>query len=530
MYSESIEIITLSKEDIENKDDKENKEDNENKENKEDIKEIIKPINHFTRNLKQFINSKKRVINNDNNKNPYILDKENEDLKKEDKDNKIIKTTADKNNIDPLNSLVELDLLNSPPMSQVITSYGGYNPGTRASGKISPNKKYNSYLHLSVSSRDQLITSLLQTTASLQIQNLKDKFLDDQKKNKNRRSKLNKKPKNIKKSNSQQNFDNFLERVKEKQKTKEMHIKNLRCKSLQTEVLENHRQPSIEKKSVILLKKNNSRKPLYQKAPLNKEKNMEKTFKNFYEGILKYNLTNTFSISNPKNIKIDYNKFYEEKINWKKHVEEKNQNQKLKYIKQYEEYLNNIPFKPSLDRNSINIANNLYKNRSVEKIDFYDGENDEYTINKFKTKIKPLISSIYNNNNYKIALYKKSRPFKRTFSEININEINNYNNSCKFCKNKTNKSKIKINYKLNEKKYLKSTNDVVNKRKKKNNGNKKDCYSKNQFENMKEVKKSNKCKPDIYKINIRPGTAWNYNVINEITHLKHSEKFIEELL
>ena len=524
MYSESIEIITLSKEDIE---DNENKEE---KEEKEDRKEIIKSVNRFTRNLKQFINTKKREINIDNNKNPYILDKESEDVKNEDKDTKIIKTTADKNNTNILNSVVEFDLLNSPPMSPEITSNGGYNPRTKASGKISPNKKYNSYLHLSISSRDQLITSLLQTTASLQIQNLKNKFLDDQKKNKNRRSKLNKKTTNIKKRYSQQSFDDFLERVKEKQKTKEMHINNLRCKSLQTTMLENHRQPSIGKKSIMLLKKNNSRKPLYQQTPLNKEKSMEKTFQNFYEGILKYNLTNTFSISNPKKTKIDYNKFYEEKMNWKKYVEEKNKSQRLKGIKKYEEYLNNIPFKPSLDQNSINIANNLYKNRSIEKIDFYDGGNDEYTINKFKTKIKPLISSIYNNNNYKIALYKKSRPFKRIFSEININEINNYNNSCKFCKNKTNKSKIKINYKLNEKKYLKSTNDIVNKRQEKMNGNEKVCHSKNQYENMKEVKKSNKCKPDIYKLNIRPGTAWNYNVINEITHLKHSEKFIEELL
>ena len=473
---------------------------------KEKSEEITKSINRFTRNLKQYIN----IIKKDNIiKNKNIPDKEEEEEKEKEqfKDNKIIKTNTNTNNdnIYILSSLAEFDLLNSFPVSPEITQ-PCLNQKTKASEKMTPSKKNNSHFFLS-SNREQMITSLIQTTSSLNIQNLKKKYLNP----KNRRNKFNKKPKNLKKVYSQNNFYDFYERVKEEQKKKEMHIKNLSSQSLEIEMSEMQVHTSMDKNSIKLLKKSNSRKPLYQKEPLNKEKNISKTFKNFYDNVLKHNMT--FSLTNKRITKNDYNKFYEDKIKWKKNIEEKIKNQKLNNDKKYKEYIDNIPFKPSINQNSINIVNKICKNRSAEKNIFYDSENDENIINKFKAKMKPLIYNINNNNNYKNALYKKSHVFKRTLSEINLHDMNNSNNNCKNYKNKNNKSRIKINYKLNEKKYEKLKNNDINK---KNETKEKSIQSQNKL--------------DFYKLNVRPGSAWNYNVINNITNLSKYNNFIEGLL
>ena len=486
-------------------------------------------INQFSRNFSKYYYNAKNIQEKEEqkekkkekiNKSKDSLSKEKYNKEnKENKNSKFIKTTGDKNNSDIFSSLIDFDLLNSG--SQLNTK-GGDNM---------------------ISSNNMGIQTT--TSQSAYIQNLKNKYIKTQKKSK--KKKLKTKPlKNLKKNSySQTKFESFLERVKDKQKKKEIHINNIRSKSLESETSEMHNYPEISKISLSLLKKNN-RKPLYQQKPLNEEKQLEKNFQDFYNKTLKDNLTNTYIIMSPKtnknkdNLGEKYNKFYEDKMKWKKIVEQKNKNRKLNNEQEYEEYLDNFPFKPSLNKNSINIANKLYRNRSIANTvnnNFYENGNDKETLEKFKIKIKPLINNIYNDNNYRIYLNKKNHhAFRRTVSEININKINNYNidnNNCKIKKNHNNRNKVKINYKINEKKYLKQNVGGTNKKGEIKNIydiKEKDYNLWNQLEGIKSQKVSDKVKQDLYKLNVRPGTSWNYDVINKITPSRKCERLIEDFL
>ena len=62
------------------------------------------------------------------------------------------------------------------------------------------------------------------------------------------------------------------------------------------------------------------------------------------------------------------------------------------------------------------------------------------------------------------------------------------------------------------------------------NLNGKDYYLLKQLERTKNTKKVKNKGEDLYKLNIRPGTAWNKDIINKITPLKECDTLIEELL
>ena len=445
-----------------------------------------------------------------------------------------------KNNRALLDSAIELDLINNTQVQ---------NAKNNKINKKTPNKTNNSYLHLSNSSRDNLISTtnmMVQTTTaqSGNIQNLKKKYLDFQKKNS--KLKKNKSLPNLKKSFSQTKFESFLERVKEKQKLKELHINNIRCKSIENETSEMNVHPKINKTSINLLK-NMNRKPLYQEKPLNEEKNLEKDFQNFYAKTLKDNQANPYIINTTnkkkkdiKDINDKYNKFYEDKIKWKNNVEQKNKNRKLIVDQEYDEYIEKFPFKPSLNKKSIYIANNkLYRNRSIESFsnnnNFFETGNESETLNKFKTKLKYIINNFYiYNNNHQPILNRKNGKFKRTVSEIDFNKkinINNVNN--KYIKKK---QKPKINYKLNEKKYVSKQNNNIFEKKEihNNNLNEKDYLleQKEGFKNKSQnkQKESEYDKEDLYKLNVRPGAAWNNEVVNKITPLQKYDSLIEGLI
>ena len=461
--------------------------------------------------------------------------------------NNLINKSIIQNNRELLNSAIELDLINNTQVQNTKTSKSNYKIN-----KKTPNKINNSYLHLSNSSRDNLISTtnmMVQTTTaqSGNIQNLKKKYLDFHK-NKSQKLKKNKTLPNLKKCFSQKKFESFLERVKEKQKMKELHINNIRCKSIENETSEMNVHPKMNKTSINLLK-NMNRKPLYQEKPLNEEKNLEKDFQNFYAKTLKDNQANPYLINTNNKKKKDiayindkYNKFYEDKIKWKNNVEQKNKNRKLLVEQENDEYIENFPFKPSLNKKSIYIANNkLYRNRSIENFsnnnnNFFETGNESETLNKFKTKLKSIINNFYNyNNNHQPILNRKNGKFKRTESEIDFNKnlnINNVNN--KYIKKK---QKPKINYKLNEKKYVsKQMNNIIEKKEMHNNNNINERdYLLEQKEGFK-IKSQNKQKEseydkeDLYKLNVRPGAAWNNEVVNKITPLKKYESLIEDLI
>ena len=493
----------------------ENEDNNKNKE----INDFSNNFNKCYKNLKdsqEKNNSNKRSNSTEDEEKNKLLNKSNKSKKKPNK------------SIIFNNSLAEFDLIN----------FTNKNTSKR---KIQSNRKsplkLNNYLYLSSSSRDNLISfsnpMMVQTTTvqSAQIQNLKNKYLDP----KSRKSELNSKSlKNLKKcSFSQNKFDSFLERVKESQKKKELHLHKIRCKSLENEKTETNVFPKINKKSLTLLK-NSNRKPLYQKQPINEEPNIENNFQDFYAKTLKESQScKIFEKSMKKNNNDEndkYNKFYEDKIKWKNKVEQKIKNRKLKINEQFEDYIDNFPFKPHLDKNSINIANKLNRQKSTQNLtnnNFFETGNDRGALNKFKAKLKPIISNFNNNHNYIPMINKKNRIIKRNLSEIILNNKKNNDKEKNKNKNKqiNNKKKAKLNYKLNEKKYsnkkqIKDEDEI----------NGKDSYLLKQLNKTQTKKNITNTKTDLYKLNIRPGTAWNQEVINKIKPLKECDQIIEGLL
>lgn len=85
---------------------------------------------------------------------------------------------------------------------------------------------------------------------------------------------------------------------------------------------------------------------------------------------------------------------------------------------------------------------------------------------------------------------------------------------------------MKINYKLNEKKFSKQKNNDININQNDNNNNK--LFKKiNICENKDQ--KGNK-KQELYKLNVREGSAWNVEMLNKITGEKKYNNIIEGLL
>ena len=397
------------------------------------------------------------------------------------------------------------------------------------------------------SSQENLVYSTnniqMTTAQSTRIQNLKKKYLNSSK-NSNTKSKT--KYLNLKrKAFSQKRFDTFLERVKEKQASREKHLNNIRSKSSEKENIPNYNQTGISKGSALLLK-NSNRKPLYQKKPLDEEDNLDKCFKEFYNKTLKENQTNSLLVKTYKNkndLDEKFNNFYKDNIKWKNNIEQKNKNRRLNKEQELDHCFETFSFKPALNKRSLNMANRMNKNRSIDNIynnNFYENGNDIETLDKFKTRLKPIMNNIYNYNNHMPYLNKRSLGLKRTMSEIYLSQRNNDLAKIK----KTNK-KMKINYKLNEKKFSKQTNNDINK--KKNEGiNNKDMIKNNinsninQNDNNNKIsKKINKCesedkkgkkKQELYKLNIREGSAWNVEMINKITGDKKYNNIIEGLL
>lgn len=513
------------------------KNEEENKKNNE--------INNFSRNFNNCYKNLKNTSEKNNKKN-----KINSSLKEENnnliKDN--ISNTSNQNRSQNINSLNELNLIDKNIQEfkkQANTKH------KLKSKKISPSKQNNSRIILSSSSHDNLISTtniVVQTTTvqSAPINNLKNAYLNSTIKDK----KLikSKSMKNLKKcSFAQKKFESFLERVKEQQKKKEMHIKNLKSKILESETSEMNTHLEINKKSKKLLKKN-YRNPLYQHKSLNEEKSIEKNFQNFYANILKENQNNIYFSKKSKCKNKDKNsledtfiKFYENKIKWKKNVEQKNKKRKIRINQEYEEFLETFPYKPNIDKNSINMVNKLNRNRSIENFsnnNFYESGNNRETLDKFKAKLKPIINDYYNNSmNHIPNINRKNRECKRSMSEVNFNihqkvELNDGISKIKKNK-KNNKNKPKINYKLNEKKFVENNNNNKNKKGEFNNDfnvNGKDYYLMKQIEGIDNKKKDKNEGEDLYKLNIRPGGAWNKEFINKITPKKQCISLIADLL
>ena len=97
----------------------------------------------------------------------------------------------------------------------------------------------------------------------------------------------------------------------------------MRSQSLEKETAELKQCPNISKNS-LLLAKNIKRYPLYQKQPLNEEKNLDKKFRVFYSRNLFDNIDNAFTGKtqlNNQTVDEKFNNFYNSNLKWKEKIE-----------------------------------------------------------------------------------------------------------------------------------------------------------------------------------------------------------------
>ena len=507
-------------------------------------------INSFSRNFNKCYHGVKFPKDHNNNENDSTGNANENKNESTNNNNPNSTTTGTKAHNPFLYSLFEFDLIsnNIPPIKNNINYKikseqkaklnTNFSPKNHTTNKTNPNLS-NSQENLVYSTNNIQMT----TAQSTRIQNLKKKYL-----NSTKNSYSNSKPKylNLKrKAFSQKKFGSFLERVKEKQADREIHLNNIRSKSSGEENIPNYNQPEICKGSVLLLKHSN-RKPLYQEKPLNEEANLEKCFKDFYNRSLKENQTNSLLIKSPlskNDLDEKYNNFYKDKIKWKNNVEQKNKNRKLNKEQELDHCIEEFSFKPALNKKSLNMANRLNRNRSIDNIynnNFYENGNDIETLDKFKTRLKPIMNNIYNYNNHIPYLNKRSLGLKRTISEVYLAQRNN-----DLDRTKKRKKKMKINYKLNEKKFSKQKNNEINKNKNEEISNKNiiknniNSHINQTDHNNKLFKKINMCedeeekgnkKQELYKLNVREGSAWNVEMLNKIKGEKKYNNIIEGLL
>ncbi len=346
--------------------------------------------------------------------------------------------------------------------------------------------------------------------------------------------------KKLKRNKSQtNNLELFLQNVKEHQKKREENLNKIRNKSLDKESSELQQKPKISKNSQILLK-NIKREPLYQKQPLNEEKKLDKNFLDFYTKNFEDNKdnhqNNSSNILYNKTVDEKFSKFYQCNLKWKKDIEEKNNEKRNSKNKKYEECLGNYTFTPILNKNSMTIVDNknkiIYNNNNEINVLYFDDEYyDKEIIDRIKIKLKPYINSYYSMN--MPYMYKKKMLNKTASdSDLRKNMYHNYN----YKTNKTARSKNnKINYKMDEKKYKKKEEHKnmvakTDKQKKKIKLNKKDrdYYL---LTKIKELQKDtgNK-KKELYKLNIRQGTSWNLDAVNNVIPAQKCGHIIEGLL
>ena len=100
------------------------------------------------------------------------------------------------------------------------------------------------------------------------------------------------------------------------------------------------------------------------------------------------------------------NDFYENKIRWKKDIEEKIKKEKIKKEQNKENIMNNYKFKPLLDKNSLNMVKEIEKDENE-----LDEKNRRRSLDKYKAKLKNIIINIYND---KLIMNKKKNKFNRT--------------------------------------------------------------------------------------------------------------------
>jgi len=491
-----------------------------------------KTINTFSRNFTKCYNGIKFSHNKNNENNTIVTNNNNTLIANNNNNNTITIKNNKEAKLDNLDPLAEFEFfyddsqnMNSNKKEEIKLNKVVINNKNNNKLMFQPkNKNKNSAtsnLSLNYNKKNNSITS--QNSKLSQTQSLLNKSKNNSTKNKPKKS-----------LNTKTNYNSFLDNLKVYKEKKEKSMNNLRKKSLAKTNSEMRNKPKLSKNSYMLVK-SKKREPLYQKKPFDEEKNLDKNFIDFYSKNFFVNSTSSILKSPKMNDKIvekKFSKFYEDNIKWKKNLEEINNNKRNINIKKNEDKIGSYTFRPTLDKNSIYIVDKLNRDRTIDYDlnNIYEYENQKELLEKMKTRLRPMINDIRNLSISRPYINKKSSLMKRTLSDIYItkrNNINNNNNLCKTVRNnnfKENGRKDKSkNGKENkeEKKEEKSINKQLNKKKKGN-----DLLDKiNKLKNEKENKEK-----ELYKINVRQGTAWNQEVINNIIPRKKYGYIIEGLL
>ena len=364
---------------------------------------------------------------------------------------------------------------------------------------------------------------------------LKRKYYDNKYKNKQPSRQIL-----LKRKFCQKNFDIFLQSVQKHQIKKETKINYIRSKSIEKESSEIKKHPEMSKHSILLLTTIN-RKPLYQKRPLNEVKSIDNIVRSFYYKNFDEGNDNSFIKKpdiNSRTLDEKFSKFYQDNIKWKKSIEEKNNLKRNNNRQRYEEKIRKYSFKPLLDKNSINIIDKLNRFKGIDNNinnDLTNYRDEKELINRFKSKLKPIIYNNYYNSINKPIINKRSPFMQRNKSDNDMRKKTYHNYDYIYKKRQIKKNEnYKLNYTINEKKY-----QDTKKEKKKDEDNKKmnKKYIKNKdkdlclIKKLKELKKDKKVKKiELYKLNIRQGMAWNQDVFNKIIPKQKCGHIIEGLL
>ena len=349
-------------------------------------------------------------------------------------------------------------------------------------------------------------------------------------------TKNKKKINHIKIKKSQESFNSFWENVKEQQKERIQKINYLKKERIKNQLSELREIPYISKRTKLLAN-SKERDSLYLKRPFSEEKYLDEDFIKFYNRNLELTKidknNNKYIIPNEKKVKEKYNNFYKDNMIWKKNKNELNDKIRYDIIKRTEEGMKIYTFRPLLTKNTLQIIKKLNQNKNINTNQYnnlYSCENERESFDKLRLKLKPVLSEVFDINNTK-------RPFisKRSISLANIltdngrrkrlNRVNSYQiipHKKRLKNDKTIKSSIKEEYK----------NDNF----KETRYNQKKGFKKRQYEyyllqkfremNMGQSRK----KKDLYKLNVRQGTAWNQEIINCILPKKKCGFIIEGLL
>jgi hypothetical protein len=500
-------------------------------------------INAFSNNFNKCLNKYKYSKNsNDNNT-------ENSKINNNDNNNK---TTSNKNNSrnkGSTSSLAEFEFFYNDSQNKNINtkqnsilsraSTAKTNDNNRNKTGNKPSQSYTTSNNNNLTNNNN--NTIKNTSPMNKILAIKSQMGTGKSKTKNKFS-----GKNKKKNLSVKTFDHFLQNVKDYQKKRETYLNNLRSQSLEKETAELKQCPSISKNS-LLLAKNIKRYPLYQKQPLNEEKNLDKKFRVFYSRNLFDNIDNAFTGKtqlNNQTVDEKFNNFYNSNLKWKEKIEETNNKKRDNYKNLEDEiYSENYSFKPMLDKHSLNIVDRKIRNNCGDYYvnnDLFDGDNDREMIEKLKTKLKPILSEYYINNSKKPYSNKRSIYLQKCKSDNNMRNNVYHNSNFKINQNpNSNNKNCKINYKLNEKKFTKEkkgkSEEKKGKEKKKGKIEKKGIDKKKKeyylLIKIQELKKDkDKKKKELYKLNVCQGSAWNEDVVNNILPKKKCGHIIEGLL